>query len=109
MTKTPIAVLGIDLGKNSCSLAGLDAAGAVVMRREITREGVMAFTAALPACVVAMEACCGAHFLGRVIADQGHTVRLMSPEYVQPFVKAQKTDDRDADCLLYTSPSPRDS
>jgi transposase len=106
MTKTHIAVLGIDLGKNSCSLAGLDSTGAVVMRRKMTREGVMAFTAALPACVVAMEACCGAHFLGRKIADQGHTVRLMSPEYVQPYVKAQKTDDRDAEAIAEAATRP---
>ena len=59
MAKTPIAVLGIDLGKNSCSLAGLDAAGAVIMRRRMTREGTIKFVATLPACVVAMEACCG--------------------------------------------------
>ena len=69
MTKTPIAVLGIDLGKNSCSLAGLDATGAVIMRRRMTREGTIKFVAALPACVVAMEACCGAHFLGRTFAS----------------------------------------
>ena len=72
MTKTPVAVLGIDLGKNSCSLAGLDASGAVVLRRRMTREGVIAFVAGLPACVVAMEACCGAHFLGRTFQAQGH-------------------------------------
>ena len=83
MTKTPIAMLGIDLGKNSCSLAGLDASGAVVMRKKMTREGVVAFTSELAPCVVAMEACCGAHFLGRAFAGQGHTVKLMSPEYVQ--------------------------
>jgi transposase len=106
MTKTPIAVLGIDLGKNSCSLAGLDATGAVVLRRKITREGVVAFTAALPACVIAMEACCGAHFLGRAFADQGHEVRLMSPEYVQPYVKAQKTDDRDAEAIAEAATRP---
>ena len=70
MTKTPIAVLGIDLGKNSCSLAGLDA---VIVRRRMTREGTIKLVAALPACVVAMEACCGAHFLGRTFASQGHT------------------------------------
>ena len=68
MNKSPIAVLGIDLGKNSCSLAGLDATGAVVLRRRMTREGVVAFAAKLPACVMAMEACCGAHHLGRVFA-----------------------------------------
>ena len=50
MTKTPIAVLGIDLGKNSCSVAGLDVTGAVVLRRRMTREGVVAFAAALPSC-----------------------------------------------------------
>jgi transposase len=84
MTKTPIAVLGIDVGKNTCSMAGLDATGAVVLRRRMTRESVVTFTANLPPCIVAMEACCGAHFLGRIIAAQGHTMRLMSPEYVQP-------------------------
>jgi hypothetical protein len=72
MTNTPIAVLGIDLGKNSCSLAGLDATGAVVLRRRMTREGVAAFAAKLPACAVAMDACCGAHFLGRMFEAQGH-------------------------------------
>lgn len=88
MIKTPIAVLGIDLGKNSFSVAGLDASGAVVLRRRIRREGIIAFAATLPACIVAMEACCGAHFLGRTLAAQGHMIRLMSPEYVQPYVKA---------------------
>ena len=82
MTKMPVAVLGIDLGKNSCSLAGLDERGAVVLRRRMTREGVVAFVSKLPTCVVAMEACCGAHFLGRLFKAQGHEVRLMSPEYV---------------------------
>jgi len=106
MTKTPIAVLGIDLGKNSCSLAGLDAAGAVIIRRRMTREGTIKFVAALPACVVAMEACCGAHFLGRTFASQGHTVRLMSPEYVAPYVKAQKTDNRDAEAIAEAATRP---
>ena len=99
MTKTTIAVLGIDLGKNSCSLAGMDATGAVVMRRRTTREAIVTFATTLPACVIAMEACCGTHFLGRTLALHGHTIRLMSPEYVQPYVKAQKTDDRDAEAI----------
>lgn len=106
MGKVAIAVLGIDLGKNSCSLAGLDATGAVVMRRRLSREGVIKFVAGLPACVVAMEACCGAHFLGRVFAANGHTVRLMSPEYVAPYVKAQKTDDRDAEAIAEAATRP---
>jgi transposase len=106
MTKNDIAVLGIDLGKTSCSLAGLDAAGAVVLRRRMTREGVVAFAAKLPACVVAMEACCGAHYLARTLEAQGHAVRLMSPEYVQPYVKAQKTDDRDAEAIAEAATRP---
>jgi transposase len=53
-----------------------------------------------------MEACCGAHFLGRTLALHGHTIRLMSPEYVQPYVKAQKTDDRDAEAIAEASTRP---
>ena len=101
-----IAVLGIDLGKNSCSLVGLDAAGAVVKRRRMRRESVPAFTGTLPACIVAMEACCGAHHLGRLLASQGHTVRLMSPEYVRPYVKSHKNDDRDAEAIAEAATRP---
>jgi transposase len=86
-----IATVGIDLGKNSCSLAALDATGAVVLRRRMSRDKLVRFLERLPPCVVAMEACCGAHHLGRASAAQGHEVRLMSPEYVQPYVKAQRT------------------
>lgn len=106
MTKTPIAVLGIDLGKNSCSLAGMDATGALVLRKRMTRDAIVTFAATLPACVIAMEACCGAHFLGRTLALHGHTIRLMSPEYVQPYVKAQKTDDRDAEAIAEAATRP---
>ena len=101
-----IAVLGIDLGKNSCSLAGLDASGAVVLRRRMRRETVLTFAAGLPPCVVAMEACCGAHHLGRLLQAQGHQVRLMSPEYVRPYVKAQKNDDRDAEAIAEAATRP---
>ena len=83
-------------GKNVCSPVGFDASGAVVLRRRAKRETLIALAAKLPPCVVAMEACCGAHHLGRVFAAHGHDVRLMSPEYVRPYVKAQKNDDRDA-------------
>lgn len=106
MTKAPIAVLGIDLGKNTCSIAGLDASGAVVLRRRLSRDGVVRLAAALPACVMAMEACCGAHHLGRVLREQGHVVRLMPPEYVQPYVKAQKNDERDAEAIAEAATRP---
>ena len=79
-----ISVFGVDLGKNVYSVVGLDASGAVAMRRRIRRETLIALAEKLPACVVGMEACCGAHHLGRIFADYGHDVRLMSPEYVRP-------------------------
>jgi len=101
-----ISVLGVDLGKNVCSVVGLDASGAVVLRRRAKRETLIALAAKLPPCVVAMEACCGAHHLGRVFAGHGHDVRLMSPEYVRPYVKAQKNDDRDAEGIAEAATRP---
>lgn len=101
-----IVVLGIDLGKNSCSLAGLDASGRVVLRRRLRRSSVEGFVGSLGQCTVAMEACCGAHHLGRVFAAHGHTVRLMSPEYVRPYVKAQKNDELDAEAIAEAATRP---
>lgn len=101
-----IAVLGIDLGKNVCSIVGLDEAGAVVLRRRMKRETLTGFVAKLPACIVAMEACCGAHHLGRLCMASGHDVRLMSPEYVRPYIKAQKNDDRDAEGIAEAATRP---
>ena len=106
MAKATIAVLGIDLGKNTCSMTGLDPTGAVVLRRKVTRDALIAFAATLPPCTIAMEACCGAHFLGRTFSGNGHTVKLMSPEHVQPYVKAQKTDDRDAEAIAEAATRP---
>jgi transposase len=103
---TQIAVLGIDLGKNVCSSAGLDQTGKVVLRRRMKRGGLPAFIERLAPCMIAMEACCGAHHLGRIFADQQHQVRLMSPEYVQPYVKAQKNDDRDAEAIAEAATRP---
>jgi transposase len=75
-----IFVLGIDLGKNVCSLVGLDARGAVVLRRRLRRAAVVEFVLSLSRAAVAMEACCGAHHLGRVFEAARLEVRLMSPE-----------------------------
>jgi transposase len=101
-----VKVLGIDLGKNNCSLVGLGASGEVILRRRVRRDGLLALTAKLAPCVVAMEACCGAHHLARQVSAQGHTVRLMSPEYVRPYVKAQKNDDRDAEGIAEAATRP---
>jgi transposase len=101
-----IGILGIDLGKNSCSVVGLDVAGRVVLRRRLRRDGVIKLAAGMSGCVMAMEACCGAHHLGRLLRDHGHQVRLMSPEYVRPYVKAQKNDDRDAEAIAEAATRP---
>lgn len=101
-----IAVLGIDLGKNSCSVVGLDGSGKVILRRRMQRKTIVALTSKLSPCIIAMEACCGAHHLGRVLSAQGHTLRLMSPEYVRPYVKAQKNDDRDAEAIAEAATRP---
>src|SRR5216683_7270979 len=102
-----VAVLGIDLGKNSCSVVGLDWTGAVVMRRRLHRESVIKLASGLAPCVMAMEACCGEHHLGRLLRDQGHQVRLMSPEYVRPYVKSQNNDDWDAEVIAEAATRPK--
>ena len=99
-----ISILGIDIGKNSCSVVGVDDKGAVIVRRTMRRQTLIEFVDKMPACIIAMEACCGAHHLGRLFAAQGHEVRLMSPEYVRPYIKAQKNDDRDPEGSLGAPP-----
>jgi transposase len=101
-----IVILGTALGKNSCNIVGLDANGAVIVRRRMRRDSVIAFAAKLKPCTMAMEACCGAHHMGRSLAGLGHEVRLMSPEYVRPYVKAQKNDDRDAEAIAEAATRP---
>src|SRR5918995_3035069 len=101
-----IAMLGIDLGKNSCSIVGLNGTGEVVLRRRMRRDTLVNLASSLPPCTIAMEACCGAHHLGHLLASQGHSIRLMSPEYVRPYVKAQKNDDRDAEAIAEAATRP---
>ncbi|NTJ66546.1 IS110 family transposase [Agrobacterium rhizogenes] len=101
-----ISILGIDIGKNSCSVVGVDEKGAVIVRRTMRRQTLIEFVSRLPTCTIAMEACCGAHHLGRLFVSQGHQVRLMSPEYVRPYVKAQKNDDRDAEGIAEAASRP---
>ena len=101
-----IVILGVDLGKNSCSVVGVDGTGAVIARRSMRRQTWIGYVAKLPACIIAMEACCGAHHLGRLFEAQGHQVRLMSPEYIRPYVKAQKNDDQDAEGIAEAASRP---
>src|SRR5512147_1163675 len=87
---TRSALFGLDLAKHVFQAHGADSAGAVVFRRKLRRGQVLSFFAALPPCTVAMEACAGAHHWGREIVKLGHSVRLIAPAYVKPFVKRQK-------------------
>ena len=92
-----IVTLGLDLGKNWIHMVGLDESGRIILRRRARRNRLLAQTANMPACLVGLEACCGAHHLGRALEAQGHRVRLMPPQYVKPFVKSNKNDYRDAE------------
>jgi transposase len=101
-----VVILGVDLGKNTCSVAGMDTSGRVLFRKRVSRSGVVLLARKFPDCIVAMEACCGAHHLGRIFAEAGHEVRLMSPEYVRPYVKSQKNDDQDAEAIAEAAMRP---
>jgi transposase len=101
--------IGLDLGKSVFQVHGVDAGGAVVVQRRLTRGKVLAFFAKQPACLVGMEACAAAHHWGRELKKLGHRVRLMPPRYVKPYVKRQKNDAADAEaiCEAVTRPSMR--
>jgi transposase len=101
--------IGLDLGKSVFQVHGVDAGGAVVVQRRLTRGKVLAFFAKQPACLVGMEACAAAHHWGRELSKLGHRVRLMPPRYVKPYVKRQKNDAADAEaiCEAVTRPTMR--
>jgi transposase len=94
-----IATLGIDIGKNFFHLIGLDDRGAIVLRQKLTRSQLSARFANLPMCLIGLEACVGAHHLGRQLKEMGHDVRLMPANYVRPYSKGQKNDFRDAEAI----------
>ena len=94
-----IAVIGIDIGKNSFHVVGLDARGAIVLRQRWSRSQVEARFANMPPCLIGMEACVGAHHLSRKLQGLGHDARLMPAKYVRPYSKGQKNDFRDAEAI----------
>ena len=101
-----ITTVGLDLAKNVFQVHGADACGRGVLRKKLRRDQVLAFFGQLPPCVVAMEACGGAHFWGREIGRLGHEVRLIPPAYVKPFVKRQKNDAADAEAICEAATRP---
>src|SRR4030095_7821263 len=94
-----IAVVGIDIGKNSFHVVGQDEGGAIVLRQKWSRGQVEARFANLPPCLVGMEACVGAYQLSRRLKALGHDARLMPAKYVRPYSKGQKNDFRDAEAI----------
>src|SRR6266700_1608468 len=94
-----IHTIGIDLGKTVFHLVGLNPRGEVVVRKKCSRNQILRFTANLRVCLIGMEACGGAHFLGRALREQGHDVRLMPAQYVKPYVKTNKNDYIDAEAI----------
>jgi transposase len=94
-----ISMIGLDVAKNVLQVHGVDAAGAVVVRRQLRRGQVEKFFAQLPPAVVGLEACGSAHHWARVIGRYGHQARLMPPAYVKPYVKRNKNDGRDAEAI----------
>jgi transposase len=91
--------VGIDLGKTTFHLVALGAAGKVLVRKKFTQKQLLAFTANMQTSLIGMEACSGAHFLGRALRSQGHDVRLMAAKFVKPFVKSNKNDFIDAEAI----------
>ena|ERR1017187_3977862 len=102
-----IHTIGIDLGKTVFHLVGLNARGEVVVRKKCSRIQILRFTANLQVSLIGMEACGGAHFLGRALREQGHDVRLMAAKYVQPYVKTNKNDYIDAEAIAEAVGRPR--
>jgi len=94
-----IAVIGIDIGKNSFHVVGLDGRGAIVLRQKWSRGQVETRLSNMPACLIGMEACVGAHHLSRRLKLLGHDARLMPAKYVRPYSKGQKNDFRDAEAI----------
>ncbi|MEH2483303.1 transposase [Nitrobacteraceae bacterium AZCC 2146] len=94
-----IAFAGIDIGKNSFHVVGLDERGAIVLRQKWSRGQVEARFANMPPCLIGMEACVGAHHLSRGLLRPGHDARRMPARYVRPYSKGQKNDFRDAEAI----------
>lgn len=94
-----ITTVGIDLAKSVFQVHAVDARGKAVLRRKLKRSEVVKFFVKLPPCLVGMEACGSAHYWARTLAQLGHTVKLMAPQFVKPYVKTNKNDSRDAEAI----------
>ena len=94
-----VTTIGLDIAKSVFQVHGVDAAGQVVVRRQLKRRYVLAFFEKLPPCLIGIEACASSHHWSRELQALGHKVRLMPPAYVRPYVKRQKNDAADAEAI----------
>ena len=94
-----ITTIGLDIAKSVFQVHGVDTVGQVVIRRQLKRRYVLAFFQKLPSCLVGIEACASSHHWSRELQALGHTVRLMPPAYVKPYVKRHKNDAVDAEAI----------
>lgn len=94
-----ITTIGIDLAKNVFQVHGVDERGKAVLRKQLKRKDVVKFFANLEPCLIGMEACGSAHYWARKLSEMGHTVRLMAPQFVKPYVKTNKSDRNDAEAI----------
>jgi transposase len=94
-----ITTTGVDLAKSVFQVHGVDARGKAVLRKQLKRKDVMKFFANLEPCLIGMEACGSAHYWARKLTELGHTVRLMAPQFVKPYVKTNKNDRNDAEAI----------
>lgn len=101
-----VTLLGIDLGKHSFHVHGQDRHGKALLRMKFNRKQLIEFFAKFHACTVVMEACAGAHHMARRLAEYGHEVKLISPQFVRPFVKSNKNDFIDAEAICEAARRP---
>ncbi|RLA38656.1 MAG: IS110 family transposase, partial [Gammaproteobacteria bacterium] len=104
-----LAVLGIDLAKQNFQLHGVDQNGSTIIKKTLSRKNLVQFIAQLPPCTIGIEACGGANHWVRVFEKLGHTVKMMAPQFVKPYVKSNKSDAADAEaiCEAVQRPSMR--
>jgi transposase len=106
-SSTNIAIVGVDLSKNVFQIHAQDKRGNCIMRKRLKRDKFLEYFINLPKCIVAMEACGGAHHWARRIQQMGHDVRIIAPKFVKPFVLGNKDDAADAEAIAAASSSPR--
>src|SRR6202158_4873770 len=94
-----VTTVGVDLAKNLIQIHGVDERGKTALRKQLKRAQVASFFARLEPCLIGMEACGSAHYWARKLSEFGHTVRLMAPQFVKPYVKTNKSDRNDAEAI----------